>query len=70
VVTVPDKGPAVQEVIRLLDGDAIVAESLAIREPTLDDVFLQLTGHRASAGPDDPGPQAASPGRAGQRSAP
>jgi ABC-2 type transport system ATP-binding protein len=45
-VKVPDKGPAVQEVIRLLDADAIVPESLAIREPTLDDVFLQLTGHR------------------------
>jgi daunorubicin resistance ABC transporter ATP-binding subunit len=46
-VKVADKGPAVQEVIRLLDADAIVPESLAIREPTLDDVFLQLTG-RAS----------------------
>ena len=43
-VKVPDKGPAVQEVIRLLDADAIVPETLAIREPTLDDVFLQLTG--------------------------
>ena len=50
-VKVPDKGPAVQEVIRLLDADAIVTESLAIREPTLDDVFLELTGHRASPGP-------------------
>jgi daunorubicin resistance ABC transporter ATP-binding subunit len=51
-VKVPDKGPAVQEVIRLLDAAAIVAESLAIREPTLDDVFLQLTGHRTDTGPD------------------
>jgi len=50
-VKVPDQGPAVQEVIRLLDADAIVTESLAIREPTLDDVFLELTGHRASPGP-------------------
>jgi ABC-2 type transport system ATP-binding protein len=50
-VKVPDKGPAVQEVIRLLDADAIVADSLAIREPTLDDVFLELTGHRAGVGP-------------------
>jgi len=53
-VTVPDKGPAVQQVIRLLDAGAIVPESLAIREPTLDDVFLQLTGHHAGAGPDAP----------------
>jgi daunorubicin resistance ABC transporter ATP-binding subunit len=58
-VKVADKGPAVQEVIRLLDADAIVAESLAIREPTLDDVFLQLTGHRAGHGPDEPAPQPA-----------
>jgi ABC-2 type transport system ATP-binding protein len=58
-VTVPDKGPAVQEVIRLLDADAIVAESLAIREPTLDDVFLQLTGHAAGTGLDEPARQAA-----------
>ena len=43
-VKVPDKGPAVQEVIRLLDADAILPEALAIREPTLDDVFLQLSG--------------------------
>jgi ABC-2 type transport system ATP-binding protein len=56
-VKVPDKGPAVQEVIRLLDADAIACESLAIREPTLDDVFLQLTGHRADRGPDEPVPQ-------------
>jgi ABC-2 type transport system ATP-binding protein len=35
-VKVPDKGAAVQQVIRLLDADGIVPESLAIREPTLD----------------------------------
>jgi ABC-2 type transport system ATP-binding protein len=58
-VKVPDKGPAIQQVIRLLDADAIVTESLAIREPTLDDVFLQLTGHRAITGIDAPAAQAA-----------
>jgi ABC-2 type transport system ATP-binding protein len=58
-VKVPDKGPAVQEVIRLLDAAAIVAESLAIREPTLDDVFLQLTGHRAGTSMDAPAAPAA-----------
>jgi ABC-2 type transport system ATP-binding protein len=46
-VKVPNKGRSVQEVMRLLDAEAIVVESLAIREPTLDDVFLQLTGHRS-----------------------
>jgi len=68
-VKVPDKGPAIQEVIRLLDADAIVAESVAIREPTLDDVFLQLTGHRAGTGPDEPAPQAAAAGGVNQGSA-
>jgi len=53
-VKVPDKGPSVQQVIRLLDDGAIVPESLAIREPTLDDVFLQLTGHHPGAGPSAP----------------
>ena len=68
-VKVPDKGPAVQEVIRMLDANAIVAESLAIREPTLDDVFLQLTGHAAVTGPDEPAPQEAGVGRVHQGSA-
>ena len=68
-VKVPDKGPAVQEVIRLLDADAIACESLAIREPTLDDVFLQLTGHRAGTGPDEPAPQLAGAGGVTQGSA-
>ena len=69
-VKVADKGPAVQEVIRLLDAGAIVTESLDIREPTLDDVFLQLTGHRAGNGPDKPAPQAAEAADASPRSAP
>jgi ABC-2 type transport system ATP-binding protein len=68
-VTVPDKGPAVQQVIRLLDADAIVAESLAIREPTLDDVFLQLTGHPAGTDPVKPAPHTAGAGRANQGNA-
>jgi daunorubicin resistance ABC transporter ATP-binding subunit len=67
-VKVPDKGPAVQDVMRLLDGDAIVPESLSIREPTLDDVFLQLTGHRAGTGTDKPAPQAAGPAGVNQGS--
>jgi ABC-2 type transport system ATP-binding protein len=58
-VKVADKGKTVLEVIRLLDADAVVPESLAIREPTLDDVFLQLTGHRADTGRDGPAPEPA-----------
>ena len=69
-VTLADKGPAVQQVIRFLDAGAIVTESLAIREPSLDDVFLQLTGHRASTGPDGPAPHGAGAALVTQGSAP
>jgi hypothetical protein len=32
--------------VRLLDAEGIDLAELAVREPTLDDVFLTLTGHR------------------------
>jgi ABC-2 type transport system ATP-binding protein len=35
------------EVLRLLDGAGLEPETLMVREPSLDDVFLQLTGHKA-----------------------
>jgi ABC-2 type transport system ATP-binding protein len=34
-------------VLRELDGAGLEAETLMVREPSLDDVFLQLTGHKA-----------------------
>jgi ABC-2 type transport system ATP-binding protein len=43
-VTIPDDGPAVLAAVRLLDAEAIDVQSIAVRQPTLDDVFLQLTG--------------------------
>jgi ABC-2 type transport system ATP-binding protein len=61
-VTVPDSGPALLEIVRLLDAAGLVPDSLAVREPTLDDVFLQLTGHTASTSneaPPEPEPAAA-----------
>jgi len=44
-VTVADRGPAVLDVTRALDAAGLVPDALVIREPTLDDAFLQLTGH-------------------------
>jgi len=35
------------EALRLLDGVGIVVSDVALRRPTLDDVFLTLTGHMA-----------------------
>ncbi|MEX1262870.1 MAG: ATP-binding cassette domain-containing protein [Actinomycetota bacterium] len=37
------------EVLRRFDGDGIEPDTLSIREPSLDDVFLALTGHRAAS---------------------
>ena len=35
------------EVLRALDDAGLEANGIAVREPSLDDVFLRLTGHRA-----------------------
>jgi daunorubicin resistance ABC transporter ATP-binding subunit len=51
-VTVPDGPRTVVEVLRALDAADLAPVGLAVREPSLDDVFLSLTGHRTEA--DDP----------------
>jgi ABC-2 type transport system ATP-binding protein len=45
-VTVPVRGgaAALADVVRALDAAGIVADDIALRRPTLDEVFLQLTG--------------------------
>ncbi len=37
------------DVLRLLDGDELSPDTLTVREPSLDDVFLALTGRHAEA---------------------
>jgi daunorubicin resistance ABC transporter ATP-binding subunit len=49
-VTVHDAGQAVMELVRTLDASRLKPERITVREPSLDDVFLQLTGHRAENG--------------------
>ncbi len=45
-----ENGPAVgAEVLRALDTARIPVSGLALREPSLDDVFLSLTGHKTEA---------------------
>ena len=51
-VTIPDDGPAVLAAVRLLDAEGVDVHSIAVRQPTLDDVFLQLTGRSV----DEPDP--------------
>ena len=46
---VGDRVAGLTEVIRGLDGAGLRAEDVGLRRPTLDEVFLRLTGHRAGA---------------------
>jgi ABC-2 type transport system ATP-binding protein len=60
-ITVPVSGGArvLADCIRELDGGGVVIDDIGLRRPTLDDVFLSLTGHAAEEGaeaedPEDP----------------
>ena len=44
-VPVRDRMRTLTDVVRALDGTGIEAEDVALRRPTLDEVFLHLTGH-------------------------
>jgi ABC-2 type transport system ATP-binding protein len=46
-VNVADGAPAMLETVRILDAEHLEPLAMALREPTLDDVFLTLTGHGA-----------------------
>jgi ABC-2 type transport system ATP-binding protein len=48
-VGVRRRGGAIVEAVRLLDDAGVGVEDIALRRPTLDDVFLALTGHAAQA---------------------
>jgi ABC-2 type transport system ATP-binding protein len=58
------------EVVRELDASGVAIDDIALRRPTLDDVFLTLTGHAAEDGDDDEGEREPVPaGRGGGRTA-
>jgi ABC-2 type transport system ATP-binding protein len=48
-VGVRRRGGAIVEAVRRLDRAGIGVEDIELRRPTLDDVFLALTGHAAEA---------------------
>ncbi|MFG2996388.1 ATP-binding cassette domain-containing protein [Streptomyces sp. NPDC048340] len=56
-LTVPVAGGArlLAEVIRELDGRGIEIDDIGLRRPTLDDVFISLTGHAAERAAEDNG---------------
>jgi ABC-2 type transport system ATP-binding protein len=43
-VRVPRAGTELPGLLRSLDSDGVALESIEVRRPTLDDVFLELTG--------------------------
>lgn len=55
-ITVPAHGGAgrLVQVVRALDEAGIVIDDIGLRRPTLDDVFLSLTGHAAAPDADTP----------------
>ncbi len=61
-MTVDDGAQAAMAALRTLDAEGIVPTRFTLREPSLDDVFLALTGRRADDGSDEP---VAGPERAG-----
>src|SRR5919108_715545 len=47
---------AIAEAVRRLDGAGVGIDDIYVRRPTLDDVFLELTGHTAEEAAEDGGP--------------
>ena len=52
-VGVRQRGGAIVEAVRRLDETDVGVKDIALRRPTLDDVFLALTGHAAQSAEDD-----------------
>src|SRR5438270_3674193 len=55
-IGVTDSGRALLDVVRLLESVDLAPKSFNVRQPTLDDVFLQLTGSAPANDPDQPAP--------------
>ncbi|MER5204648.1 ATP-binding cassette domain-containing protein [Streptomyces sp. NPDC002825] len=70
-LTVPVTGGAklLAEVIRDLDAVDVEIDDIGLRRPTLDDVFLSLTGHVADRGEEEAGGERTAGGRKGRKEA-
>jgi ABC-2 type transport system ATP-binding protein len=52
-VSVRERSGAIVEAVRRLSEAGVGVDDLALRRPTLDDVFLALTGHGAEEDSDE-----------------
>jgi len=52
-ITSDDGSRVVVDALRALDSEGLAPVAIAVREPSLDDVFLALTGHRAEPTDDN-----------------
>ena len=57
VVPVQSGAAALVDAVRALDAAGVAVADLGLRRPSLDDVFLSLTGHVAEERPDAPEPR-------------
>jgi ABC-2 type transport system ATP-binding protein len=55
------------DALRTLDSDGLSPDTLTVREPSMDDVFLALTGHKAEVEAEEDAEAAPAPGRRGGR---
>jgi ABC-2 type transport system ATP-binding protein len=53
IVPLRHRRGSIAEAVRRLDERGVTIEDIALRRPTLDDVFLNLTGHAAEEPTDD-----------------
>ena len=69
-LTVDEGARSMLAAVRALDDAGLEPTTAALREPTLDDVFLSLTGHKAEEATDDGSadPSASAPARTRSRS--
>ena len=65
-MNVTNGASAMLETVRALDADHLEPVTMVLREPTLDDVFLSLTGHAAEEAAEDAAGAAAAPRRRGR----
>ena len=66
-ITRTDGAHVLIEALRALDGAGLAPDTLAVREPSMDDVFLALTGHAAEGARADEPARRPSRGKGGSR---